>query len=173
MTAWVCVCVGGGPPRCPARLQVLPNTQKGKFPAADGISWHHSDFQAQDKAVSWSSEKELHLNFYFNKVVIQWEKRTESKKWQTWSAVYNLKHTELTNYDIHKYIYTNIYTQENNRPLSSLCLFTPCGKAHDREVSERLNLAVATPPSLSVGEDLYDSVNIVVSEMLSLCCFQK
>lgn len=40
-------------------------------------------------------------------------------------------------------------------------VFTPCGKDHDHEVSERLNLAVATLPSLSVRADLYDWVNIV------------
>lgn len=43
----------------------------------------------------------------------------------------------------------------------------PCGEAHDHEVSG-LNLAVATLLSRSV---LYDCVNIVVSEALSLCYF--
>lgn len=37
----------------------------------------------------------------------------------------------------------------------------PAVKAHDHEVSERLNSVVATPPSLSVRADLYDWVNIV------------
>lgn len=48
--------------------------------------------------------------------------------------------------------------------LHSTCL-VPC-KAHEHEASEGLNLVVATPPSLAVGEDLYGSVNIAVSEIL-------
>lgn len=42
----------------------------------------------------------------------------------------------------------------------------PYGKAHDHDGSEGLNLVVEPPPSLSVGEELYDSVNIAVSDKL-------